>query len=126
MTTTTRTKYRFKSRRLAEDAFAKTDHQRLYAEWFASALIKDTVTWCGQSNGQRIGWFRINHCAFVVGVSTYTSLSHLVNGIWDVQGSEWYRLIDGAHSHLDGTLTDLARRAGNEALASLREQYHGA
>jgi hypothetical protein len=113
-----RRKYRFPDRASAEEAWLNADNRRLYAEWFASAILMGrTHTVDAIKDGDRteiVGFFVTRYCAFVYAVLTGTKDSfHVIRGIWECDDRELDSIIRSHATHGDkiGELYDKARTA---------------
>jgi hypothetical protein len=126
MTTTTtrkRRKYRFRDRATAEAAYTEADRNRLYAEWFATAVISGTTREVGSvKDGCAVvtaGYVTLRHSTLVYAI-TDDGPPHCIRGIWDAGGEDLPDVIAGLmrfdDSHDFGRLLDHAR---SEAWADL-------
>lgn len=116
-----RRKYRFKSRAEAEEAYQVADRGKLLAEWFASALLKQsytlvrTVTYNGAITD--VGYYntRSTSVVFATYVPQRPEDPHCIRGLWD-SDSEQFRNVVAAlmrdeETHDFGRALDEARAA---------------
>lgn len=114
-----RRKYRYKNRAEAEDAWLKTERQRLLAEWFATALIQEQTTIVAKNifeTHHRIttGFFTLRHSSVVFAYYQKRTGPHCLIGIWDADSDELRELITSfvriPDAHDLGIALDKARR----------------
>lgn len=120
-------KYRFHTRIEAEASYLRADQQRVYTEWFASALLngQTKTVGIGQYGSRKtvVGHFGTPNCSFVFALHEDSTLSNRIAGVWLADGEELRNniasLLRYEDSHEFGRLLDRARtEAFREAMAA--------